>query len=350
MKKPFYKQKRLWIFLAIILLGIYFFTRGNGNVTQTDYVLETVNKGDISVQVSANGTITAPAIYDINARINAKVNEVLVNEGDKVSQDQELIKFDDTDLQAAVKSASYSFNSAVYARDRLKNAAIVDEYAVNQAQQQVNIAWVQLETAKRNLANAVIKSPVNGYVLAINLKKGDFASLTGMLPAISVAEQGDLIAKLNVNELDIAKVKLEQSVDLRIDALDLNTTGKITYVAPSGNDLAGIVTYEVMASLPQSEGLKIKMSVDGEITTSITSDILVLTSSAIREKSGQSYVLVPVFDESGKVINANEVNVEVGATNNSLVEIKSGLKEGDQVLLNYDLNADNFNFGFGSTN
>ena len=350
MKKPFYKQKRWWILFAIIILGIYFLTRGNTENTQSDYVLETVKKGDISVQVSANGTITAPAIYDINPRINAKVNEVLVKEGDKVTADQELIKFDDSDLQAAVKSASYSFNSAVYARDRLKNAAIVDEYAVNQAQQQVNIAWVQLETAKRNLANAVIKSPVNGYVLALNIKKGDYASLTSMLPAISIAEQGDLIAKLNVNELDIAKVKMDQSVDLRIDALDTNITGKITAVSPLGNDLAGIVTYEVTAAIPQSEDLRIKMSVDGEITTSITSDILVLTSSAIREKAGQSYVLVPIFDESGKVIDAKEVNVEVGETNNSLVEIKNGLHDGEQVLLNYDLNADNFNFGFGSTN
>ncbi len=350
MKKPLYKQKRWWFLLAIILIGIYFLTRGNTNNPQTDYVLETVKKGDISVQVSANGTITAPAIYDLNPRINAKVNEVLVNEGDKVNLDQELIKFDDSDLQAAVKSASYSFNAAIYARDKLKNAPIVDDYSVNQAQQQVNITWVQLETAKRNLANAVIKSPVAGYVLAINLKKGDYASLTGVLPAISVAEQGDLVAKLNVNELDIAKVQLDQNVDLRIDALETNITGKITNISPLGNDLAGIVTYEVLASIPQTEGLKIKMSVDGEITTSITSDILVLTSSAIREKAGQSYVLVPVFDESGKVIDAKEANVEVGANNYSLVEIKSGLNEGDQVLLNYDLNADNFKFGFGSTN
>jgi RND family efflux transporter MFP subunit len=350
MKKPFFKQKRWWIILAIILIAGYFLTRTNSNTSQSDYVLESVKKGDISVQVSANGAVSAPAIYDMNPRINAKVVDILVKEGDKVSADQELIKFDDADLQAAVKSASYSFNSAVYARDKLKNAPIVDDYSVNQAQQQVNVAWVQLETAKRNLANAVIKSPINGYVLAINLKKGDYASLSSMLPAVSIAEQGDLIAKLNVNELDISKVRLEQSVDLRIDALNTNVTGKITDISPLGNDLAGIVNYEVTASIPQLEGLRIKMSVDGDITTSTTSNVLVLPSSAIREKSGQSYVLTPVFDDTGKVIDAKEMNVEVGATNNSLVEIKSGLNEGDQVLLNYDLNSNSFNFGFGSTN
>jgi HlyD family secretion protein len=248
-----------------------------------------------------------------------------------------------------LKSAQYTFNSAVYARDKLKNTPLIDQYSINQAQQQVNVTWIGVENAKRNLNNALIKSPVNGKILSLNAKVDDYASLTSVLPLAIVASEGDLVAVMEVNELDVSKVQVEQDIELTIDALDLKVAGKVIEVASQGNNIAGVVTYTIKASIPSNEQLKVKMSVDGDILIKTASDVLLLPAAAIREKAGKTYVLLPQFDDAGKLIGVNEKDVEVGVTNNSDIEIKGGLIEGEEVVLNYDLNASSFNFGFGST-
>jgi HlyD family secretion protein len=348
-KKPFFKQKRWWL-LALIVIALVVFLRGYSQSSVEDqYVLAKVTKGDITSKISANGSVEAPQTYNLSARTNAKILEVNVKNGDIVTKDQLLIKLDDTDLQNALKSAQYTFNSAVYARDKLKNTPLIDQYSINQAQQQVNVTWVGVENAKRNLNNALIKSPVNGKILSLNAKVDDYASLTSVLPLAIVASEGDLVAVMEVNELDVSKVQVEQDIELTIDALDLKVAGKVIEVASQGNNIAGVVTYTIKASIPSNEQLKVKMSVDGDILIKTASDVLLLPAAAIREKAGKTYVLLPQFDDAGKLIGVNEKDVEVGVTNNSDIEIKGGLIEGEEVVLNYDLNASSFNFGFGST-
>lgn len=349
-KMSFIIRKKWWILLGLLAIALIIIFRPKENSTSTDFVYESVKKTDIIEQVNANGFVSFKNTYNINPRTNAKVIAVNVKTGDLIKKDQELIKFDDTDLQNAYKSAQYTFNSAVYARDRLKNAPIVDDYAVKQAQQQVNITWVSLENSKRNLENAYIKSPIDGVVSTINLKVGDFASVTQLSPAIVIGENGELTANLTVNELDIAKVKIDQDIDLEIEAIGKVIKGKVTQISPSGVNLAGVVSFAVKASIPDQKDLLPEMTINGLVTVKNTPNVLSLPSSAIREKSGKSFVYVPEFDESGALIKVIEKEIQIGVNNNSMVEIISGLNEGDKVVLNYDLSVNTINFSLGGSN
>lgn len=348
-KAKIYKNKLLWIIAAALLIAIYILLSPQQSLDNSDLILESVKRGDLNMIVSASGSIEAPEEYSINARVSAKITDVYVKEGDIVLQGQELIRLSDADLQSAVKTATYSFNLAVYARDRLKNASIVDDYAVKQAQQQVNITWEQLQMAKRNLENAVIKSPVNGTVLSLNAKVSDYTSLTSMLPLLGISKEGDLEAVIEVNELDVSLVKLDQDIIFQVDAIGKELMGKVIYIAPKGTDLTGIVTYIVKASVPSEADLKPKMSIDGKINVYTSEDVLLISSLAVRDEDEKRFVYAPIYDSSKKIINVEKKYIETGMDNDSEVEVISGLSEGDEIILNYDLDSSSFNFGFGST-
>jgi RND family efflux transporter MFP subunit len=283
-------------------------------------------------------------------KISAKIIDVKVQEGSLVEQGQEMIILDNSDLQTAYKTAQYSFNTAVYARDALKNSGLADDYSIKQAQQQVNITWEQVQLAKRNLEYAVIKSPVKGVVLALNAKINDYAIPSSMSPIALVAKQEDLIAVLEVNELDISLVKLDQEITLKVDALNNEYEGKLIYIGSKGNDLTGVVNYIVKASISNVEGLKPKMSVDGEINVFTSKDVLLISSLAVREEDDKKYVFIPVYDIGDNIIDVKKQYIELGGDNDSEVEVISGLALDDKIILNYDLNSSSFNFGFGSTN
>lgn len=341
----FIKNRRFILLLIVsILLLLLLIPNNNGN--STEYIFEEVKRTDLIEKVTANGIVKPQLQFNLNSKINAKVIKVNVNTSDIVSKDQELVRLDDTDLQSIYKSAMYSFNSAVYARDKLKNTPMIDDYSVKQAQQQVNIAWVNVENAKRNLDNAIIKSPIDGVVLAVNVKEGDYLTIAQLQPAIIIRDNSSFIAELFVNELDISKVKIDQSIEFEIDALEKRISGKVLNISPIGVNNLGIVNFEVKASIDEQDGLMAEMTINGDIIVNTKENILTLPQSAIRQNSGKSFVYTPVFNDKNELINVLEKEIAIGLNNGFEVEILDGLNESDKVILNYDLTVNTFNFNF----
>jgi len=348
----FMKKKRTWfiigiIIIIIVVLVIVFMSKSA--TTVNNYAIEKVKKGDISQMVSASGSINPENMYNLSPRTNAKVIEVNVKTGDKVVKSQQLARVDDTDLQSAIKAAQYSFNSAVYARDKLKALPIVDDYAVKQAQQQINITSVQLETAKRNLNNTKIESPIDGQVLAVNIKVDEYASVTSPTPAFIVGNTQNLLAFLNVNEIDIIKVKAEQKVDLTIDAIGKTLSGKIFRIDDNGVNVAGIIYYKVQATLEDTTSVKPNMTVNSEINVESRIGVLTLPSSAITQKQEKNYVRLAKYNDKG-VLSPEEKEIQIGINNNSIVEILSGLNEGDEVVIMSSSKQSALPFGLGGSN
>ena len=342
------KKKRTWIIIGVIvlLLVICVILVPKNFSTTPNYVVETVTKGNINLFVSASGSVNPENMFNISARTNAKVLELDVKIGDKVTKGQQLAKLDDTDLQSAVKAAQYSFNSAVYSRDKLKAMPVVDDYSVKQAQQQINSAGVQLDTAKRNLNNAKIESPIDGEVLDVNIKVGDYASVASPTPSFIVGDMQNIFAFLTVNEIDVSKVKLDQKVDLTVDALGKTLQGKIVQIEDNGTNITGIIYYAIKVSISDTTGLKPAMTVNGEINIESKTGVLTLPSSAISQKLNKSYVKLAVYDSKG-VLTPTETEVQTGVNNNTLVEIVSGLNEGDKVVLVSTTTQSTSPFGFG---
>jgi len=193
---------------------------------------------------------------------------------------------------------------------------------------------------QEKLSDYYIRAPFNGTIVKVNVKKSDAAS-SGTAVATLVTRQK--IAELSLNEIDAAKIKVDQKAMLSFDAVDgLNIAGKVAEVDAVGTVSQGVVTYNVKISFDtQDDRVKSGMSVSAAIIIDSKQDVLIVPNSAI--KSGNNISYAEMLD---KTFSANQGSqgvasdnlpkqqiVETGITDDTNIEIISGLKEGDQIII-----------------
>jgi HlyD family secretion protein len=208
------------------------------------------------------------------------------------------------------------------------------ELTVNQKQN-------DLLDEKKQLAYYTIKSSIDGVVSEIDLKKGDSIS-SGSTVATIISKQQ--IAELSLNEVDAAKVKIGQKATMTFDAIgDLTITGEVSEVDTLGTVSSGVVTYGVTIILDtQDDQVKPGMSVSASIITEARQDVLLVPNSAVKASGDENYVEI-IKDDSvsseqttttgavSKIMPKRQI-VVVGLSNDTMTEIISGIKEGDQIV------------------
>jgi RND family efflux transporter MFP subunit len=208
-----------------------------------------------------------------------------------------------------------------------------------------------LKIAKENLEKCSIYTPFGGIISNINVKKGDNVSPATVLATLITKEK---IAKISLNEVDAAKVKIGQKAIITFDALsDLTLTGKVAQIDTVGTVSQGVVSYNVKIVLDlDSPEIKPGMSVTANIIVDTKIDVLSLPNAAIQTQGGNSFVeIVKAPDEIKqkleigksiklpKGVTIENQRIETGISNDNLTEIVSGLKEGDIVVLSKISNA-----------
>src|SRR3989344_4682023 len=197
-----------------------------------------------------------------------------------------------------------------------------------------------LSTAKQTLADHYVRAPFSGVIAKVNAKKGDSAS-AGAAIATLVTKQK--ISEISLNEIDAAKIKVGQKSTLTFDAVDgLSIDGKVTEIDAIGTVAQGVVTYNVKIAFDiQDDRVKPGMSASAAIITDAAQDVLLVPISAIKSQGETQYV--EIFDQAiprnknGQGIPSpvppRQQIIETGLSNDTFVEIISGLKEGDQVVV-----------------
>ena len=139
---------------------------------------------------------------------------------------------------------------------------------------------------------------------------------------------GQLIASVNITEIDVLSVKANQKVTLMLDAYsDKSFTGKVLAVNTSGSVSSGVTSYPVTILLDSVElDIYPNMAVNAEIITNLKTDVILVPTTAVITIDGQSTVQVKNNDQ------ISTVKVEIGDANDSQTEITSGLNEGDEVV------------------
>lgn len=218
-----------------------------------------------------------------------------------------------------------------------------------------------LETAKENLEKCSIYAPFGGIISNINVEKGDSVSPATALATLITNEK---IAKISLNEVDAAKVKIGQKAIITFDALsDLTLTGKVAQIDTVGTVSQGVVSYNVKIVLDSdSPEIKPGMSVTANIIVDTKIDALSLPNAAIQTQGGNSFVeIVKAPDEIKqkleigksiklpKGVTIENQRIETGISNDSLTEIVSGLKEGDIVVLSKTSNTNTKNTAVNQT-
>ncbi|MFA6338992.1 MAG: efflux RND transporter periplasmic adaptor subunit [Candidatus Paceibacterota bacterium] len=193
--------------------------------------------------------------------------------------------------------------------------------------------------AQDTLANYYIRAPFDGVVAKINITALDSVS-SGTSVATLVTKQK--IAELSLNEVDAAKVKVGQKATLTFDAIsDLSIAGQVSQVDSIGTVSQGVVTYAIKINFDtQDDRVKSGMSVSASIITDSKQDVLVVPSSAVKSQNGTSYVEIfsPALTATSgtqgtpSATAPKQQTVEVGLSDDTSIEIISGLKEGDQIV------------------
>jgi len=199
--------------------------------------------------------------------------------------------------------------------------------------------------AKEKLVACSIRVPFDGVIASFdeNTKKGDSVS-SGTSLATLITKQK--IAEITLNEVDIAKVKVDQKTTITFDAIeDLTITGKVMEINTVGTVSQGVVTYGVKIAFDmQDERVKPGMSLSTTIITNVKQDTLIVQNSAVKSQGGSYYVELPENQDinmqaaaslSGIILTKlpNQKTVEVGISNDQYTEIISGLNQGDAVVV-----------------
>jgi HlyD family secretion protein len=179
------------------------------------------------------------------------------------------------------------------------------------------------------LDNYSVVAPFAGIIASsANLNVGDTVG-SGATVATLITKQK--VAEISLNEIDAAKVKVGQKVNLTFDAIDnLNVTGTVSEVNLIGTVSQGVVSYTIKISFDtQDDRVKSGMSVSASIITEAKADVLTLPNSAIKTQGASNYVEIL---DTGSVSPRKKV-VGVGASSDTVTEIISGLKEGESVIV-----------------
>ncbi|GFP29110.1 HlyD family secretion protein [Candidatus Hakubella thermalkaliphila] len=199
---------------------------------------------------------------------------------------------------------------------------------LDDAQAQLDLAQASVRETEYALAETKLFAPFSGIVARVDFK---LSARVNTQDLIVITDLSELHLEADVDEIDVVNLKEGQKVEIKLDAYpDLPLPGKITFVAPTPTESEGIITYLVRFSIEDDQGAVIKPGMSATIDMVIegVKDALYLPNQAIKEVDGQKIVTV-----RGKGGRTEEVTIETGYITSEFTEIKSGLQEGDIVVI-----------------
>ncbi len=240
--------------------------------------------------------------------------------------------------QQALDDTNKEYLAALTRRDSATAQVGVDTAKLKQAHAQVLQSQASLKQLEEQLSYTTIVAPMDGVVLSRNVEIGDAVSSILVLgsTATLVMTEGDInqvYVQGKVDEADIAHVYMDQPARIKVESFrDRTFNGKVTKIAPLGVQKDNVTTFEVRVSIDNPGGeLKANMTANAEILLDEHKGVLTVPENAVMYDA-QKNASVQVPDSKQKD-GYRKISVKVGLSNGSVSEVTSGLKEGDQVVL-----------------
>lgn len=262
---------------------------------------------------------------------NVEVEALLVHEGDYVTVGTPIFRIRGKD-----------------ASDILQNY----KDAVDTAQERVESAQSKMDSTQEDYENYTITAPISGQVITKSVKAGDNVSRSssnGVTAMAVIYDMSQLTFEMSVDELDVQSVQVVQRVEVTADAVEGRTfTGTVTNISLESSQSNGVTNYPVTVTLEETGDLLPGMNVDGVIILEEAEDALMIPVDALM-RGNRVYVQDSTVTESQENIPAGfrSVKVETGLSNESYVQIVSGLSEGDVVYLDQTSQSSTDGFPIG---
>jgi HlyD family secretion protein len=339
------------------------------------YALATLERGDITQTVSANGTLNPVVLVSVGSQISGIVKKLYVDFNDRVKAGQVLAELDPTLMRAQLQQSEANVASAeaalklAEANEARTRGLYVKEYvtrqdldtavqALDSAKAQLKLARAQAERDRTNLNYTVIRSPVAGVVVSRVVDVGQTVAASFQAPVLFTIAQD--LSHMQIDsayaEADVGNIRVGQQATFRVDAFPNRTFhGVVRQVRLNPTTQQNVVTYDVVVAVDNPEQILMPgMTAYVSITVAQRKDALLVPNAALRfrpaegsarpaekgrgaepkaERSkenaaptGTVYVL-----ENGQ---PKAVRISTGITDSRMTEVLGGdLKAGDKVVV-----------------
>jgi len=240
----------------------------------------------------------------------------------RISGDQQI-----TSGESRVESARRALSVAIAQLDQVKSPARYEDVA--SARALVDQANSTVSEINKQIDNFKIKAPIDGVITKINYEIGEQTSPTKAV--ISMMGQNMFEIDVDISESDIAKIKLADKAEITLDAYgeDVKFSGAVFFIEPAETVIQDVIYYKVKVVFnPGKYDIRSGMTANISITTNSKLGVLKIPSRAIIEKNNEKIVKVLKNNQPSEVVIKTGLRGDEG-----MVEILSGLNEGDELVL-----------------
>ena len=364
-----------WVAALVILAGLgWYGYQKMQPKNEATFITEEVKRGKIAQTVSATGEISATNLVDVGAQVSGQIKKMHVKIGDVVKEGDLIAEIDNVTqvnevntrkaqlqtYQAQLESAQVALKIAQRKYSRYKSLASADavskeefeatedSLATNRAkikelQSSIRQTQIAINTAEKDLGYTRITAPVDGTVVALVVEQGQTINASQTSPTVvQIANLGSMTNKMQIAEGDITKVRAGQKISFMIlsepdnpisatlDSIDpgLTTMSKGSY-SKSTDTTSSAIYYFARAIVDNSNHkLAIGMTTQNTIEINSARNVLMVPNVAVKARDGKKYVRV--LTAGNQVV---EKEVQTGLKDSMNIEIKSGLAEGDKVVM-----------------
>jgi HlyD family secretion protein len=346
------------VVLAVVIALVFMVFKRSGR-TDNPFTFVDVERGTIVDQALAIGQIEPDNEIAIKSKISGLVNRIYVEIGDSIRRDDPLIEIrpDPTPLEYAeakrnVELAAVAYDHALVdfnrAKDLREREHISDE-DVEDARQMLEEADLRLKLSQEKLSliesgktkvadrsvESIIRSPINGTVLARHVNEGDpvvpLTSFQAGTELLTLASMERLIFKGTVDEIDVGKLREGMPVDIKIGAIpDAAVKGNLYKISPKARKEDNTILFDVeiqLTEIPEDIALRAGYSANAEIVINKKDSVLVLPERLVTFRSDSAFV--EIADDLGE---PQEVAIETGLSDGLKVEVVAGLDDGTKVI------------------
>ena len=320
---PWYRRPVLWASVVLVLLaiaGLWFWQTRRTAGAAPIYITQTVARGDLTLTVTANGTLEPTRSINIGSELSGTVLKVNVDVNDRVKKGQVLVELDTAKLRdqilrshaalavanakvaqsvATVKEARATLarfeevarlsGGKVPSKTELDSSrAALERAMADEASARAGVADAQaaLSTDEINLSKASIRAPSDGVVLTRSVDPGN--AVAASLQAVTLLTIADDLAQLRlqvyVDEADVGSVQVGQKATFTVSAYPSRTyPARITRVAYGSTITDNVVTYLTYLDVDNSDlSLRPGMTATATITATQRNDVLLVPNTALR--------------------------------------------------------------------
>ncbi len=288
--------------LPVLVIALYLiFFRGGKN--RYEFRFDTVSQGDITMTVTATGTINAVTTVEVGTQVSGIIARLYADFNSVVKEGQVIAQIDPTFLQQSVKDAQASleraraqFADAQRTAERtktlyekgLESQATFD---ATQTSMETNAAALKqaqasLDRAKINLAYATIYAPINGVVIDRKVNVGQTVAASFSSPTLyTIANDlSKMQVQTTVDESDIGRISIGQEATFTVDAYpDERFTGTVSQIRLAPVTISNVVNYTVVIDVV-NDRLKLMpgMTANVRILVGSARDVLRVSNMALR--------------------------------------------------------------------